>query len=588
QATRKDGDIIGSNEDLESEIDFVEFEDFPTDNSTGADTGLLQDTGMVHKNFFKEEEINTIAATVTTETGFEEDALDELDFEDFLEDDSTGDTGLLHDTGLIHGSPLKEEEINFNTFTISEIESEIVESPDLDLNDNSFAQYCFVTNKKLLTSDIIPPGKEIMRLVKFFHHLSENNQHKLLPILDSYFLHAEAPNLEKMAIAIQKWFKQIGELNYDDRQMVAIWLSRYCFDTETTLEEFKAIAAQHATVSMKKKAKGRSTEYSFTSLNSNPSSAKSEQPDELTEKGFHLPPIFKKLILPGVWILATVILLVLGIMSNNSTTIIASQQIPSLCSNTIGSTNYCRLAVNLAGEKTIAQPPKSLFPLTEVTETVATYGCERYANLKAKISSNIAPEQTPVRSSYGEKIFPHIYVISAEQKNVKQGGHTKVGCVYTTGQGQRSPKLLAADIIPSNWPTEHYQKQARLNANLSFGIFTKPINLGLYTIFAALGIALASWSNMGIKINHPQTIYLVALILGIVQVISSSITSTFLGIVGTVALPILAIFIASLLIKDFQINWNRGYPLIATSVLMMIAIQFLFYVLCLGLINGLV
>ena len=574
-ANGENEDTISSIEDLEPEIDFADFEEFLPDDSQ-EDTGSLNEIGMEAQNFFKE-----------LETGFEQQKLVLPDSENFLENDTAGDTGLLHDTGLIHGTPFKEEEINLKTFITSEIEieSEVRESPDLDVNVNSLAQYCFITNKKLLTSDIISPEKEIIRLVKFFHHLSENNQHKLLPILERYFLHAETPNLETMAISIQNWFKQVEQLNLEDGRMFATWLSRYCFAPQATLEEFKAIADQHAAGETAKKAQSRSTEYSFTPANSYTSSINNEHQEELTKPGFPLPPIFKRLILPAAWILATVILLLLGIISNNSTTFTASQQIPSLCSNSLGSANYCRLAVNLAGEKTIAQSPQSLFPLTEVTETIATYGCERYANLKARIKSDIAPEQTPVISSYGEKIFPHIYVITAEQKNAQQLGNTKVGCVYTTGQGQRSPKLLAADIIPANWPTEYYQKQAKKETNLSFGILTKPINLGLYTTFAALGIAIASWLNWGIEINRAQTIYLVALILGMVQIIASSIS--FFGIVGAVTLPILAIFIANLLIKDFQINWNRGYSLIATSVFMIIAIQVLSYGICLGLINGL-
>lgn len=570
QAIQQDDNTIntiGSTEDLTSGIEFEEFEEFeefPTDTTDNSidDTGLLNDTGMVHANLFKEEEF------------------DLTHYED-LEEDSTGDTGLLHQEGLIHGTPLKEEEIIYDLdIAASNTPSETTESRNPNTNDNSFSQYCFVTNNKLLTSDLIPPEKEIMRLVKFFHHLSENNQHQLLPLLERYFLHAETPNLEKMAVVVQKWFKQISDSNDDQRRMLAIWLSRYCFAPDSTLEEFKTMAAKSLAAETARKAQKSSTEYSFTPTASN--SAKNQSIAEFNKSKFQLPPIFKKFVVPSAWIIATVILIMLGIISSNSTTVIASDQIPQVCSNSIGSANYCRLAVNLVGEKKI-QSPRSLFPLTEVTEAVATYGCQRYANLKAGISNKIAPEQTPVKSSYGEKIFPHIYVVSAEQKNAKQPGNTKVGCVYTTGQGQRSPKLLAADIIPVNWPTEHYQK-AGLNTNLNLRIFTKPISLGLYTIFAALGIAIASWLNLGIRISHVQTVYLVALILGIVQVIASSIP--FLGLVGAVALPCLAILIVSLSLPDFRLDWKRGYPFVATGVLMIVAVQFLFYILCLGLLNS--
>jgi hypothetical protein len=215
-----------------------------------------------------------------------------------------------------------------------------------------------------------------------------------------------------------------------------------------------------------------------------------------------------------------------------------------------------------------------------------TYGCARYANLKAGIAiAKVAPETTPVISSHGEKVFPHIYVVEAEQKKAKQLGNVKVGCVYTTGQGQRSPKKLAADLIPLNWTTEQYRQQTELGKNLSFGIFTNPINLGLSTIFAALGIAIAVWLNLGLKINHTRTIYLVALILGIVKLATTLLMpANLFGLLGEIVFPSLTIAIVSLLLKDFQFNWKRGYASIAIEVLAIVAIQFLFYSLCFNLI----
>ncbi|MGF1588150.1 MAG: hypothetical protein ACFCU7_02720 [Pleurocapsa sp.] len=307
---------------------------------------------------------------------------------------------------------------------------------------------------------------------------------------------------------------------------------------------------------------------------------------EIINTLFSLPPVINKFLLPVVWTLSTVILIVLGIIGNNSHTVVASEQIPALCSNTIGSVNYCHLAVNLAGEKTIARSPRSLFPLTELTETAAIYGCERYANLKAQRSANLVNQQTSVIYSYGEKVFPHIYVVEVEQKKAKRLGNIKVGCVYTTGTRQRSPKLLAADVIPLNWPAQSYQRAARLNTNLSLGIYTNLISLGLNTVFAALGIAIACWLNLGFKINQVETIYLVAFILGIVQLITASLPA--LGLVSTIAVLIMTIFVVSLLIKDFQINWNYGYPLVTVSMFTIVAVQLLLYGLCWGLINSLI
>lgn len=575
QVTCGDNDTFGQTEDLESDIELANFE-FSTDNST-SNTGLLHDTGMIHKNILKESEI------LISTSNAEIEPLD-LSTQDFAEfeiesEDSTGDTGFLHDTGFIHGSPLKEED--FNSLATGLTEPIKLNSDNLNPENNSLNQYCFVTNEKLLTGEVISPDKEIIRLVKFLHHLSDRQRSELLPILDNYFQQGEIAQLEDQSTAVQNWLKQISELNNEARYVAAIWLSRYCAASSDTLEEFKTIAANEAADPINEKAP-IATEYSFTPANTTTTKTGKNEALKSSKPKFKLPPGVKKLLLPAAWILATVVLLNLGIVSNNSGIVIGDQQILALCNSSLGSPEYCRLAVNLAGEKTIKRSLQRPFPLTEVAETIANYGCHRYVNLKAGIPlDQIAPEITPVISSTGEKIFPHIYVVEAQQKNFQRLGNTKAGCVYTTGKGQRSPKKLAADVIPLSWPNQQYQQP---KTNFSFGRYTKPINLGLYTIFAALGIAIAAWLNIGIKIKQPSTIYLVALILGIAQLIATSLP--FFGLLATIALPILVILSASLVIKNFQLDWSRGYPMIATSILIVITVQFLFYSLCLELITS--
>ncbi|MBE9047897.1 hypothetical protein IQ255_26480 [Pleurocapsales cyanobacterium LEGE 10410] len=502
-------------------------------------------------------------------------------FTDFEEVNSTGigtgtgDTGLLYDTGLIHGTPFKEDKIK--TFFTDPIATE---SNDSDTSSSSLAQYCFIADKRLLTSNTISPHRKTIRLVRFFHHLSDNDQHRLLPALDNYFQYNKVPNL-KSSKAIQKWLEQIIALNDRERYTFAIWLSRYCFDSCATLEKFKAVVAQNDAVINVRKAQGSKPKYRFTPANT--STAKSAiqdfQLNELPEEKPQLFSVVQEFIVPFVWTVGTVILLILGINSNSNL-----QAISPLCNNTIGSAAYCGLTVNLAGEKAIQTSSPSVFPLTEITETVATYGCERYANFKAGFSPKIDPKQTPVISSYGERVFPHIYVVEVLQKYANQTKNLKVGCVYTAGLGKRSPKLLAARVIPQNWAITGSLEQPESKYGLSFGIYTNSINLGLHTIFAAIGVASSSLLNLGIKIQRSQTIYLVALILGIVQLIAGNLV---LGLVSTMVLLIVTILGVSLLFKDFQIDWNRNISFVSISVLVIIAVQFLFYGLCLELIKNL-
>ena len=562
-ANNKEKDLEGSQENLESTIDFDREAEFNFAHSDSVETDELVTQNLPHQS-----EIDTSSADLVEEL--------ELTFVEFEEDDSSGDTGLLRDTGLIHGHPLKEAEINA---TYNHLESQAAR----EIESNSLKHYCFVTNKKLLVGETTPADKDIMRMVKFLHHLSRSDRQQLLPILDSYCRQGTTPELESTSATVQSWFGEIKELTEEKRYLFAVWLSRYCANPTETLAEFKAFSAKHS-VEEAKKQSNRSTEYNFISVKQDYTpKPTTDDEDKLKEPKFQLPPAVKKLLLPLGWTLGTIFLIVLATIGRNSNFVVASAQIPQLCQNTIGTPEYCRLGVNLAGKKAIVQTTENLFPLTEVTETVADYGCARYANLKAGINiANIDPKTTPVISSQGEKIFPHIYTTVVEQKNARNLGNIKVGCVYSTGAGQRSPKKLAAEVIPVNWPTQHYQRENRL----SFGIYAKPINLGLYTIFAALGIAIAARLNLGLRIDRTYTIYLVALVLGLVQLTTASLPS--LGLIGAISIPILTIIAASFLFRDFQFDWRRGYPSIAISVLVIVAIQVLFYSVCLGLLGSLV
>ncbi len=498
------------------------------------------------------------------------------EFKEFLEEDS----GLLKNRGMIHQKPLQEE-INIST------EGTKVDSAEANTNINLLAQYCFVTNKKILTGDILAPDKEVIRLVKFFHNISETNQQKILPFVDEYFKKGKTSDTEKLPPIVTKWLKQIIELNEKNRKAIAIWLSRYCFDSSTTLAELKEMEDKQAKLKIAEKTKRSNTQYnSFTPASSQTPRHK-KQLSYLTEDKFQLPPIVEKLIVPVVWTLATVILICLGIYTNHSDIHATSQQTPALCKTTIGSPNYCRLGVNLAGKDIITQSGENIFPLTEVTETVAKFGCERFANVKAGAFNNLDPQQNPVISSYGEKIFPNIYVVEAVQKDAIQPRNVRVGCVYTTGAGERSPTILASDIIPLDWPTEHYQQEAVSESNLSFGIYTNLINLGLFTLFSAIGIAIASQFKLGIQItNRPKTIYLAALVLGIAQLIAVNLP--MLNLIASIVLSILAIVIISQLIKSFKINIQDGLPLVSVGILTIVAIQFVLYGISWQIITGLV
>ena len=558
-----------------------------------------------------EDEMITAGSAITEATST---AYDPEGFELETDIDSFEDTGLLENTGLIHTKPLEAEELNISVIysdRIQDLESDLknpftskaanitpestAESePELEIKPLS--EYCFVPNKKILTGSILIPEKEIIRLIKCFHHLSDNNRQKILPYLAEFFTKFKIPEIENLALAVKKWLKQIADLKPEDRKLVAIWLSRYCFAPEATMAEFKQMEVKKAQKAKAKtvRKKRTNTEYSFTPATPivTPTFSNNDSVEDLdlviATKKWEFPPvllkILRKISIPAVWILATLVAIFLGIDTNHFQNPQTSQQILEICQTSIGSANYCRLGVNLAGANTIQELSTNIFPLSDITESVADYGCQRFANVKAEAFSNLDPQQNPVISSRGEKIFPHIYVTQAVQQHATKSERVRVACVYATGAGERSPKKLASEVIPLNWPAESYQPATITRANLSFGNFTNLVNLGLYTIFATCGLAIASSFNLGLKItNRPQTIYLVALVLGIVQAIAVGLP--MLNLIASIILPMVAILVISKFSRHLQIDWDYGYPLIVSGILIAIAVQLLFYGLSLKLIQ---
>lgn len=150
-----------------------------------------------------------------------------------MKDDRIGDTGLLRDTGMVHSCALSE--FDLDRLDISESPT-VLQIVDLNLEDDILAQYCFVTDKEILAGSVL--NREIKRLVIFFHHFDREERYELLPILDKYF-QGDRIDVE-LPVALQQWLEQIEKLDLHERQMLAVWLTRYCFAPSATLKEFEA------------------------------------------------------------------------------------------------------------------------------------------------------------------------------------------------------------------------------------------------------------------------------------------------------------------------------------------------------------
>ncbi|MGK7917777.1 MAG: DUF5684 domain-containing protein [Prochloraceae cyanobacterium] len=108
--------------------------------------------------------------------------------------------------------------------------------PPIDLS-----QFCFVRNKLLLTSQLTAPPEKIVQTILFFHDLSDREKQIVLPTLEKIFKAPDSVEIEGFSEDTQKWLQSIASNNSENFRKAAIWLSRYCLDSEKTLAEVNAV-----------------------------------------------------------------------------------------------------------------------------------------------------------------------------------------------------------------------------------------------------------------------------------------------------------------------------------------------------------
>lgn len=112
-------------------------------------------------------------------------------------------------------------------------------SSELDLS-----QYCFITNRLLLSGDLIPPSKDMAEKLWFFHELSNSEKEQILPIIEEVFRQPEFTydeNIENIGESLQTWLQQLIQLDSQKKRKMAIWLSRYCYDPQTIISTLTKI-----------------------------------------------------------------------------------------------------------------------------------------------------------------------------------------------------------------------------------------------------------------------------------------------------------------------------------------------------------
>ena len=117
-----------------------------------------------------------------------------------------------------------------------------------------FGQYCFIRNKGLIKADLVPPQTKIAQLLDVFAKFEVSQQRSQLPLLVEYFKNLQEPDLSDVTPEIQNWWTEAIALDGDPKRKFAIWLSRYCFDPESTMAAIdKALALHVATTKASEK-----------------------------------------------------------------------------------------------------------------------------------------------------------------------------------------------------------------------------------------------------------------------------------------------------------------------------------------------
>lgn len=455
------------------------------------------------------------------------------------------------------------------------------------------SDYCFIRNKSLLKSELLPPPEKIAKLVRFFHALPDSSKERILPILEAFFRSSNLLPIEQFDLEVQQWLEQLTQLNDTEARKASIWFSRYCFNPEKTItnlmavleaETAKAAAAadenepaiasppeQAPTIASKTETAQERTAQAPTRTNI-PQTRRTAQPAN-----------WQVLALPIGWVILTGIVIILAIRSVNP-----SEMVDTACRNATGSQEYCRLAVQLVGELTFQQASQNAVPLTPERSDRSLKACEVFGNLRAgKTLKEVTNTNIPVLSSSGEEVVPGIFIADVKQTNFKEGGSTvRTACVFrNTNTGL---ERLGTDVISNSWPDEPYKSKPihQESVRKALGIYNVFITLGAGTLFTAIGIFIAAVFGLGIRLNSLDTLVKAAFFLGTVEVIISTIP-TF-GWVAAIALESLALGLVSAVVKGFHIEWAGGYRLVAAGAVTIIAVRALLLLALFGLIASLV
>ncbi|NET09455.1 MAG: hypothetical protein F6K16_33060, partial [Symploca sp. SIO2B6] len=503
--------------------------------------------------------------------------------------------------------PLGPEPPNNEETERGEIEENVAELDTLDLST-----HCFIRNKSLLRSQLMPPPESVAEVILAFHQLPPDDKLTLLTQMNQLL---ETSELEHSASSVgQTWVKQLNQVRETEQRKTAIWLSRYCAEPANTLEEVRSLlktkqkirdheatmAAAESTADVLPETSSRTLDDSIDHQSENcgehysesyqgqersPSTAYPTSPSRaarrtIRPKNQQRP---KSTVLawaiPAVWCFVVIITLFTKINAASGGTYLAY----NICPEDSSSLKACNLAVELAGEMTLEEmhPRRSEGETTPVlspeAEQDAVEECELMANYYAGfIGDEVFYEKTdvselpPIISIEGDIALPGIFVTDVIQKNaVATEPDIRVGCVHHFGSKALEFEgmtvwQMASDQIPLNWPEEHYF----VDPDLILQSQTSRIHEAFYTagtdtIFTAIGLFVAVIVSPVFSCSSVGGLYKVASFMGFASGLLSFVP--IFSWKARIAISSLILLGATGSVKEFKMDWSQGYQPIALA-----------------------
>jgi hypothetical protein len=456
--------------------------------------------------------------------------------------------------------------------------------------DDSFtilSEYCFIRNRSLVTSELLPPEATVAALVQTFHDLSDAEKLAVLPCLEKFFKSQRLEESFQPSDAIADFFSQISALTGDEIRKASIWLSRYCHNPELTLAQTAPVLnpQRSQTLSPETVAEVQESEQTLSPSTSTQSYRRAQPTytESSTSRKTQnaLPEVtVQVLLIPLLWVVFTLGIVCYNVQANNGPGAIAQ-----VCTNA-KEPDHCKLAAQIAGIDTIATFSKQTQPSEPKVAEMAAHLCERQGalnagqNIKAVVDNE--PNQIQASRQSTHEIFPGLFVIDTSHLSLEDGTSTvRTACVYGTVENKMThlqlPKPLAGEVIPNEWPqapikTKPYHLKVA-DAQSVHGILTL---LGTNTLFTAFGLFVVLFLNLGVRIESLNSLYIAAFIFGTVDAMMSliPIVGTF-GMIRFTAVPVVGLMITSVFVKGMKVDFSGGYKVLALAGGILIGIRFL-------------